>query len=82
MLSWPQLAAPWSVQLPVGSAPPFGTAVQVPWLPGTAQLRHERQAASPQQKPSVQWVLEHWLLLVQAWPFPSSGWQEPPGPVQ
>ena len=68
--------------MPVGSAPPFGTLVQVPWLPATAQLWHDKQALTPQQKPSVQCVLEHWLFEVQAWPLMSSGWQDPPGPVQ
>jgi hypothetical protein len=35
--SFPQLATPWSAQVPVGSWPPPGTALQVPAIPGTLQ---------------------------------------------
>jgi hypothetical protein len=35
--SFPQLVAPWSLQLPVGSWPPAGTLLQVPATPGTLQ---------------------------------------------
>jgi hypothetical protein len=41
------------------SAVLFGTAVQVPSLFATRQLWQVPQEASPQQTPSVQWVLPH-----------------------
>jgi hypothetical protein len=42
------------VQVPVGSAPPGGTLVQVPWSKGTPQLWQDGQRLEPQQKPLVQ----------------------------
>jgi hypothetical protein len=77
-----QLAALSVTQVPSGSVPPFGTLVQVPSLPATAQLWQVGQAPTPQQKPSVQWPFVHWLSPVQARPFARVGWQLPPGPVQ
>jgi hypothetical protein len=42
------------------SAVPFGTVVHVPSLPATRQLwQVVVQLLSPQQTPSVQWVLPH-----------------------
>jgi hypothetical protein len=42
------------------SAVPFGTVVHVPSLPATRQLWQVAvQLLSPQQTPSVQWVLPH-----------------------
>ena len=59
--SSPQVVGAWAmpVQVPVGSAPPAGTAVQVPWKPETPQLMHVPQVAEPQQKPFVQWPVWH-----------------------
>ena len=52
--SRPQVLGSCWVQVPVGSAPPAGTAVQVPSKPDTPQLMHDPQVATPQQKPFVQ----------------------------
>jgi hypothetical protein len=45
----PQPALLVTLQVPVGSAPPAGTLVQVPWAPATPQLWQEGQLAVPQQ---------------------------------
>jgi hypothetical protein len=70
-----------SVQVPDGSAPPAGMGVQAPCAPATPQLEQDPQLALPQQKPSVQWVLAHWLSAVQATPARDRGTQLPPAPV-
>jgi len=48
---------------------PSATGAHVPSLPATAHELHFAQAATPQQKPSVQRPLMHWLPTVQAVPF-------------
>jgi hypothetical protein len=53
--------------------------VQVPWLPLTPQLWQEGHEVTPQQNPSVQWLLAHWVSPAQALPFPSFDRQVPPG---
>jgi hypothetical protein len=50
----PQLAAPWSLQMPAGSAVPFATVVHVPSVDGSAQLRHAPVQPLSQQTPSTQ----------------------------
>lgn len=52
---------PQTVPSPVGA--------QVPCFPGTAQELQAGQAATPQQKPSVQWPLTHSPFDPQAAPF-------------
>jgi hypothetical protein len=64
----PQLAAPWSVQIPAGSTVPVATMVQVPWLPLSAQLRQAPLQALSQQNPWAQNPLRHSLPSVQEAP--------------
>jgi hypothetical protein len=74
--------APSGLQVPVGSPPPAGTFVQVPWRFVTAQLWQDGQVPMLQQYPSVQLPLVHWLLPVHATPLPVLATQLPPAPVQ
>jgi hypothetical protein len=53
---------------PAGAAVPFGIAAQLP-TPLTLQAWQVPQGPEPQQTPSVQKPLMHWLAVVQAWPF-------------
>jgi hypothetical protein len=46
---FPQVDTSDALQVPVGSAPPGGTLVQVPWKSLTPQLWHDGQLAVPQQ---------------------------------
>jgi hypothetical protein len=65
---WPQVEAATILQVPVGSAPPAGTAEQVPSLPASA---HELQApvqAVEQQTPCAQTPCWHSLPEAQAEP--------------
>jgi hypothetical protein len=57
---------------------PPGVGEQTPSWPATAQELQAGQAATPQQKPSVQWPLTHWPSSVQAVPFPRRFVHEPP----
>jgi hypothetical protein len=68
--------------VPVSSALPGATLVQVPCRPATPQLWQEGHRATPQQKPSVQWPAAHWSLVVQAAPAAWGGTQVPLTPVQ
>jgi hypothetical protein len=45
----PQLAAPWLVQLPVGSPPPPGTFWQLPCIGASAQVWQDGQVPISQQ---------------------------------
>jgi hypothetical protein len=65
----PQLAAPWSLQIPAGSTVPLATFVQLPRVPDSA---HDWQAplqALSQQIPCAQKPLLHWLLAEQVAPL-------------
>jgi hypothetical protein len=53
----PQLAAPWLVQTPAGSAAPFGTAEQVPTPPARAHDIQVPVQAVAQQTPCAQIAL-------------------------
>jgi hypothetical protein len=57
--SLPQLAAPWSLQLPEGSAPPAGTATHTPVEPGSAHDMHAPAQAVEQQTPCWHCPLAH-----------------------
>jgi hypothetical protein len=67
--SVPQVAAPWSAQVPRGSAAPAGTGVQRPIADGSPQDRQAPWHASAQQTPSTQKVLAHSPPVTQVWPF-------------
>jgi hypothetical protein len=65
----PQLLAPWSLHIPVGSALPVATLVQVPVVPDSA---HDWQApvqALSQQTPWAQKLLLHWSADEQVVPL-------------
>ena len=69
LLLVPQVLAPWSTQVLVGSGEPAATLVQVP---ADAASAHDRQApvqALLQQKPWAQKVDWHSLPAVHGWPF-------------
>jgi hypothetical protein len=51
--SLPQVAAPWSLHVPVGSRPFAGTGVQVPALPGRP---HEKQLAVQAVRQQTPWA--------------------------
>jgi len=55
----PQLAAPWSMHWALGSAPPAGTAVQVPSVPASAHDTQLAVQAVAQQTPCEQMPLAH-----------------------
>jgi hypothetical protein len=65
----PQLAAPWLVHRPVGSAPPEGTAVQVPTPPARAQDMQVPVQAVAQQTPCAQTALWHSVPCWQTAPL-------------
>ena len=65
----PQLAAPWSLQLPAGSGIPVGTSVQRPSAPASAHERHEPVQAVAQQIPCAQVADEHSALSEQEAPL-------------
>jgi len=67
--SWPQLAAPASMQTLRGSAAPAGTGAQRPIDDGSAQLRQAPAQASAQQTPSTQKLLLHSAAPAQGWPL-------------
>lgn len=69
--SLPQLAAPLSLHVPVGSTPPAGTGLQEPALPGRL---HEKQLplhAVEQQTPCAHVPDEHCPPELQTAPFGS-----------
>jgi hypothetical protein len=78
----PQVVAPWSVHVPLGSTEPAIIAEQAPRLPGTLHARHEGQLEVVQQTPSTQLPEVHWPPPVQASPMPFLATQLPPAPVQ
>jgi len=53
----PQLAAPWLLQTPAGSAPPAGIGEQVPTPPASAHDMQVPVQAVAQQTPCAQTVL-------------------------
>lgn len=55
----PQLAAPWSLQVPVGSVPPAATGLQLPALLLSAHDRQVPVQLVAQQTPWAQMVLLH-----------------------
>ena len=57
--SLPQLAAPWSTQLPEGSGLPVGTLVQVPSVVDSAQDWQAPPQAELQQTPCEQKPVTH-----------------------
>jgi hypothetical protein len=68
--SVPQVAIPWSVQLPNGSCP-AGTDAQVPAVPVSAHDAHPPAHAVEQQTPCVQKLCAHSLAIAQGWPSAS-----------
>jgi hypothetical protein len=78
----PQDAARLSAHMAFGSIVPAARGAHVPALPETLQAWHEPQAALPQQTPSTQWPVRHWLPAVHAPPAAPIGAHVPPGPVQ
>jgi hypothetical protein len=64
----PQLEAPSSAQKAAGAGVPAGRAVQVP-IPERLQAWQAGQPGAPQQTPSTQLPLMHWLPAPQARPF-------------
>jgi hypothetical protein len=72
---FPRLQRPipshWVTQVPAGTASgvPFGMFEQVPaaWS-DILHDWHTPQKVAPQQTPSTQWPLKHWLDPLQAWP--------------
>jgi hypothetical protein len=67
----PQLAAPWSVHLPAGSALPVATLVQVPSVPDSAHDWQAPAQALLQQTPWAQKPLLHWSFDEQLAPLPA-----------
>ena len=55
----PQLVAPWSTQIVLGSTVPVGTLVQVPTVPASAHDLQEALHVVAQQKPCAQKVDPH-----------------------
>ena len=66
----PQLAVPWSLHIPAGSALPVATFVQVPSVPESEQDWHAPPHAELQQTPWAQNPLWHWEPLEQTAPGP------------
>jgi hypothetical protein len=78
----PHVEAACVAHTPFGSVTPAATGAHVPALPATLHARHDPQVAVPQQTPSTQWPVPHWLFAVQAVPCASLGRQLPAAPVQ
>jgi hypothetical protein len=55
----PQVAVPWSLQMPAGSVVPVATLVQVPIVPASEQDWQAPVQALSQQKPCAQKPLLH-----------------------
>jgi hypothetical protein len=66
----PQVVAPWSLQVPVGSVPPAAIGEQVPAVPVSAQERQLAVQLVAQQTPCAQMPLVHSLAAAQGAPFP------------
>jgi hypothetical protein len=64
----PHDEVPWSVQNEAGAGVPAATGEQLP-LPERLQAWQGRQLIEPQQTPSTQLPLMHWLPVVQVSPF-------------
>lgn len=67
--SLPQLPTPSSWQVPLGSAPPVGTAAQTPFVAGSAHEKQTPLHAVLQQTPCAQTPLEHSMACVHTAPF-------------
>jgi hypothetical protein len=78
----PHDAARLSTQTPFGSTVPAPIGAQVPAPAPTLQAWQEPQLALPQQTPSTQWAVRHWLPAVQVAPGPPLARQAPPGAAQ
>jgi len=65
----PQLVAPLSTHVPVGSGVPSGTLVQLPIAVGSAHDLHEPVQAEEQQTPWAQLLDAHSFLSAQNAPF-------------
>jgi hypothetical protein len=78
----PHVDAICVAQTPFGSVVPAATGAHAPALPATLHAWHEPQLAAPQQTPSTQWAVPHWLFAVQASPCAIFATQLPPVPVQ
>jgi hypothetical protein len=74
----PQLAAPSSAHIPIGSVLPAGRLAHIPSLPGTPQLWHDGHDAEPQQNPLMQLPVAHCASLMQLTPLPRLGTHAPP----
>jgi hypothetical protein len=72
----PQLAAPASLHVPLGSGPPFGTAEQVPTVPASEQDMQTPEQAVAQQTPCAQCPFRHSTSVEQTAPSSLSP-QEP-----
>jgi hypothetical protein len=59
---------PLAPHCPDGAVVPDGIAAQLP-MPLTLQAWQVPQGPEPQQTPSVQKPLMHWLAVLQVWPF-------------
>jgi hypothetical protein len=64
----PQVEAPWSAQKADGAGVPAATGEHVP-LPERLQAWQGAQLTEPQQTPSTQLPLMHWLPVAQARPL-------------
>ena len=73
----PQPMLPWFTHVPEGSTVPAPTCVQVPSVPGRAQLWHWVQAAEPQHTFSTQWPWPHSLFPAHVPPSVFFGTQLP-----
>jgi hypothetical protein len=64
----PQLAAPWSTHIALGSTAPVGTFVHVPSVPGRPHDLHAAAQAVAQQKPCAHTFDAHSVLAEQGRP--------------
>ena len=68
----PQVVAPWSLHVPVGSTPPAAIGEQVPAVPVSAQDRQLAVQVVAQQTPCAQMPLVHSFAAAHAAPLPLS----------
>jgi hypothetical protein len=68
----PQVVAPWSLHVPVGSIPPAAIGEHVPAVPVSAQDRQLAVQVVAQQTPCAQTPLVHSLAAAHAAPLPLS----------